>query len=607
MNALLLGLLLAGQLPAMVLAAPSPLARQSLRAHYLEHRLFPPVAFGRQKADETGPYDVTSVQITLALTPDGRPTSAVFVVDLQTTRDLAGTLTLLAVEYAPTEVRDADGNLDFEHVPEQYELLIRLREPLRSGRSLTLTIDAELDLACDDPASCQFETTPFHLAQFGWYPASFDNPLDDRFQIRLSVPQPAGLVASLSGGSPIARGERVTVETRDRAILAAFALGPYAVTRHQQDRRTVEAYVLPTASGEVVRLASKTALDALDLYDGLCAPYPEAVLSLTTINNRASAGLGPEANIFLPEALLIDTNEEVASVRDEVIAHEIGHQYFFNLIGVTGLADAWLSESFAEFFATRFSERRRENDAHFRGNYWSYVLLVAPNVDAPLASEAASMSPRYFEIVYEKGSSLLEQLRRRLGDANFDGLMRRYCAAYVGRIATTAEFLAVVRGFDPAAAEYATQVTSKAGFVTLEVSARRRPGVADSLELDVRQRPGPDGLLTLDLPLRLHLMDGRTRTQLLRLQAQATVQNLGVDVSWVELDPELTTFRRVRPQPSGDVNLDGYVDGLDFLDVRFAQGRVGPTPDWDDRLDTNADQVIDDRDLEAVSQARIGD
>ena len=68
---------------------------------------------------------------------------------------------------------------------------------------------------------------------------------------------------------------------------------------------------------------------------------------------------------------------------------------------------------------------------------------------------------------------------------------------------------------------------------------------------------------------------------------------------WLEIDPELTFFRRIRPEPAGDVNLSGVVDGMDLLDVVAAQGAI-PGAMWADRLDVNDDQLVDERDVELL-------
>jgi hypothetical protein len=68
------------------------------------------------------------------------------------------------------------------------------------------------------------------------------------------------------------------------------------------------------------------------------------------------------------------------------------------------------------------------------------------------------------------------------------------------------------------------------------------------------------------------------------------------------VDPELTTLRRLRPQPATDVDLSGVVDGRDLLDVWALGVVVGPDARWDDRLDTNADGAIDDLDAARIER-----
>jgi aminopeptidase N len=135
-------------------------------------------------------------------------------------------------------------------------------------------------------------------------------------------------------------------------------------------------------------------------------------------------------------------------LRAMVIAHEMGHMWFGDLVTLRWWNDIWLNESFAEYLgfrvaseATRFTDGR----ASFAGTrkLRGYMADQAPTTH-PVAGEAPTAEHAHIlldAISYPKGASALTQLAAWLGDDVFLAGLRRHFARNAYGNATLADLI----------------------------------------------------------------------------------------------------------------------------------------------------------------------
>jgi puromycin-sensitive aminopeptidase len=134
-------------------------------------------------------------------------------------------------------------------------------------------------------------------------------------------------------------------------------------------------------------------------------------------------------------ALLVDrkrgTQEEMARVAD-VIAHELAHMWFGDLVTMKWWNGIWLNEAFATFMelkcvdAFRPDWKRWLTFAHFRAMSMDVDGLTSTRpVEFPVASpeEANAM---FDTLTYGKGSAVLRMLEQYLGEETFRNGIRQY-------------------------------------------------------------------------------------------------------------------------------------------------------------------------------------
>jgi aminopeptidase N len=125
--------------------------------------------------------------------------------------------------------------------------------------------------------------------------------------------------------------------------------------------------------------------------------------------------------------------------QEELLSHEIVHQWFGDMATEKSFAHLWLSEGFATYLTHLYIESKYGTDSlnnemkYDRENVIDFVKRSRrPVVDS---------TPNYMQLLnansYQKGSWILHMLRRQLGDSVFKKSIRLYYATYAGKNAET--------------------------------------------------------------------------------------------------------------------------------------------------------------------------
>jgi aminopeptidase N len=132
------------------------------------------------------------------------------------------------------------------------------------------------------------------------------------------------------------------------------------------------------------------------------------------------------------------TITSVGSFGDGLIAHELAHQWFGDLITMKSWQDIWLNEGFASYSEALYFEHRDGKAAYrnyMRSMDYSYFGSV-------FVRDTTSVSSIFNGTVYDKGAWVLHTLRYVIGDSTFFRLLRAYVAdpRYRFGTATTTDF-----------------------------------------------------------------------------------------------------------------------------------------------------------------------
>ncbi len=154
---------------------------------------------------------------------------------------------------------------------------------------------------------------------------------------------------------------------------------------------------------------------------------------------------------FLPRGAV---PEEVRMFRASVIAHEMSHMWFGDLVTMTWWEDTWLQESFADYMGYRVAadgagfagallghEAARKPGAYDADERRSTHPVAPDAEDVPDVDSAATI---FDAISYAKGNSVIRQLVTWLGDETFLRGVNAYLTRHRFGNATLADFVAAL-------------------------------------------------------------------------------------------------------------------------------------------------------------------
>ena len=173
-------------------------------------------------------------------------------------------------------------------------------------------------------------------------------------------------------------------------------------------------------------------------------------------------------------------SEGEARRRGVVIAHEMAHMWFGNLVTMTWWEDTWLQESFADYMGFRVAE----DAAGFAGTFVDFTIGRKPSAYdadsrrsthpvAPLPEEVPdvdSAANNFDSISYAKGNAVLRQLVTCLGDDDFLRGVNAYLSRHRFGNATLADFVdALDEATDRDVRDWVERWLRTTGFDTLRV------------------------------------------------------------------------------------------------------------------------------------------
>ncbi|MFB6503706.1 MULTISPECIES: aminopeptidase N [unclassified Streptomyces] len=288
--------------------------------------------------------------------------------------------------------------------------------------------------------------------------AAFDQP-DLKSVFELAVTAPEGWTVLGNAISEHRGNGRWTLAATPliSTYLVAVAAGPWhsVTTEHAglpfgiHCRRSLAPHL--DADADEILDITKACFDRF--HEKFDEPYPfdsydQAFVPEFNAGAMENPGLVTFRDEFVYRSAVTDTERQT---RGMVIAHEMAHMWFGDLVTLAWWDDIWLNESFAEYMgyqilseATRFTDTWVDFGVARKG--WGYdadqrpsTHPVAPDPDA--VPDTASALLNFDGISYAKGASALRQLVAWLGEKDFLAGINTHFARHKFANATLADFI----------------------------------------------------------------------------------------------------------------------------------------------------------------------
>ena len=233
------------------------------------------------------------------------------------------------------------------------------------------------------------------------------------------------------------------------SYLVAFASGVLD-TMESETAGTRLRVLATTGKRDRMNLAMDTTKSVLPFYnDYFGTKYPLAKLDQIAFPSVGASGMENwGAIVYSDTAMLFDPANGSQANRErvfDVVAHEIAHQWFGDLVTMAWWDNLWLNEGFASWMATKAAD-------HFNPT-WKKWLRAANSAEAAMRLDAratthpieqptiaeSQVNDAFDEITYQKGQSILRMIESWLGPEKFRDGMRLYFSRHAYGSTTTAD------------------------------------------------------------------------------------------------------------------------------------------------------------------------
>ena len=462
-----------------------------------------------------------------------------------------------------------------QHAAEEQRVVVTTERPLDPG---DYTLDIDFSVTFDTQATglyrLQVEGNWYSFTQFeatdarGAFPC-WDEP-DFKIPFQMTLVVPKGDVAI--GNTPIVRetteGDNRVVEFEKTpplpTYLLAIATGPLETVAMEGLKFPGRIVTVKGSAGlaqEAARVTPPITL-ALEKYFGI--PYPYGKLDVLAVPEFWPGAMENAGAItFADRILLIDPR--AASVDQKrtlvlIVAHEVAHMWFGDLVTMKWWDDLWLNESFASWMGDKVSDQAfpefKAELAQVSG------MNDAMTTDARLSTRAMRQPVEGVEnldqladtLAYDKGQAVLTMFERWLGPETFRKGVVEYLKAHQWGNATASDLwasLSKASGKDIGAAMGTFLDQPGVPLVKAEILPDGRVRLAQSrfLNYGVAQ-PRPT---TWKIPVTLRYPDsGTIRTETLLLKDESTTVALGAKKrpAWIHPNGGETGYYRWQVPPA---------------------------------------------------------
>uniref|UniRef100_A0ACB8ERH6 Uncharacterized protein n=1 Tax=Sphaerodactylus townsendi TaxID=933632 RepID=A0ACB8ERH6_9SAUR len=217
--------------------------------------------------------------------------------------------------------------------------------------------------------------------------------------------------------------------------LVAVIVGDLANISKETNGILVSVYSVPHQLDQA-EYALDTAVKLLEFYQKYFdMKYPLPKLDLVAIPDFQAGAMENWGLITFRETMLLYDNK-TSSAMDKnkvttVIAHELAHQWFGNLVTMEWWNDLWLNEGFAtfmEYFAMKENFPELYNDDFLNLRFKTMVMdyLNASHPISLAVQSQGEIEEMFDTVSYGKGASLLLMLKNYLGESTFTAGIQSY-------------------------------------------------------------------------------------------------------------------------------------------------------------------------------------
>ncbi len=301
--------------------------------------------------------------------------------------------------------------------------------------------------------------------------------------------------------------------------LIMLGIGHYDVVKDKWRGKDVDYWMYPGWGPEADRIFGLTP-DMIEFYSSRTGyPYAWEKYDQIPIADFTFGGMENVTATTLNDYVMFDKRSGVDFSSEGLIAHELAHQWFGDLVTCRSWIQIWLNESFATYFEAMYRQYHDGEDE------FEEEIQGAQNagIDAEksLGKKAIIAPNNYTANDYPRGAATLNMLRHILGDSGWWHSIHHYLDVHQFQPVVTEDFkMAIEEATGQNLAWFFDEWLYKSGHPVFDVTYHYDDAAA-MLHLSVAQIQGRDtltGTFKLPVDVELTFSDGSTRLQTLKIE-----------------------------------------------------------------------------------------
>ena len=419
-----------------------------------------PGAYPHYNPDRPG--QVEHIALDLAFDMPAKRYSGTCKVRIAPVVDGLSSLTLDAVDLKITSVKIGKTKQDFDYDGEQLSVL--LKTPTQSGKPFTLAIEYAVEnpqrgiyfIGPDE----HYPDKPIQVWTQGededsrfWFPC-FDYPGQlATSEIRVRVPKKYRAISNGELVSTEADGDdkiyHWKLEKVHPSYLMTLAIGAFDEIVAEWQGKPVRYYFEKGRKAQAKLTMGKTPEMMATLSRRFGYDYPFSNYDQVCVSDFIFGGMENTTTTLLTDRCLIDKRAALDNLRAEtLVAHELAHQWFGDLIVINHWSQAWVKEGAATYSEVLWLEEAlgKEEALYYHLNHArAYLSEDKSRYRRPLVThiyrEAIELYDRH---IYEKGSCVYHMIRMELGDELFTRSLSTLLTNHAHRTVETIDLLRAI-------------------------------------------------------------------------------------------------------------------------------------------------------------------
>lgn len=395
-----------------------------------------------------------------------------------------------------------------------------------------------------------------------WFPC-WDYPNDmSTSETVVTVPRGQSVVSNGKLVSVVTHGDQVTFDWVEAvphsAYLTSIAVGPWRKVSDHYGALPVDYYIPVTVSAVTARRSFHLTPDMIGFFSSASGvPWPYEKYSQVTVSHYFFGGMENVSATTLTDATLHDARADADYPSQALVAHELGQEWFGDLVQGRDWADIWLNEGFATYLEALYTQYHEGNDAFRLEMMQNQETAQSQDRDEylrPIVDDHYAYPLQMFDgITHEKGAVVLDMLRNILdGQAAaarsasqreaFFRALRAYLTQYRAQAVDTQ---ALIRVLDASTGskleEFFREWVYMAGQPDYRVTARYESSARmETLAVaQTQDAPGVPHVFVMPIELDFHGAQGQSRQVIIDDGERVQEFKIALDFEplWIDFDP----------------------------------------------------------------------